>query len=367
MQSMPDRVTMSSIASKAGVSKNTVSLALRHDPQIPAATRARIEKIAAELGYAKNPVVAQLMTELRKNHPAGYRRTFALLNANLDKNAFTRHPTIPDYVAGCRSRATQLGYGLDEFWLHDPELYGERLNRILRARGIRGVIAVGLMNDNRLPSRFSVTWQNHAAVVTGVRTREPTLSFACVDHHALMLQAMEHARQLGYARPGLVLEGTIDRLVDGRFSSGFWFGQQTLPTSEHIPGFYGVEAARHDQTAFRTWFEHNRPDVIFTLHTVVRDWLSKLGKIAPRDLGLIQLERRRGCADWSGMEQHNDVTGEAAIDMLVSLLQSEEPGLPAFPRATLIGASWAEGNTTRTTMKSTSPASTKRRGRQSPT
>ncbi len=34
--------TMTDIARRAGVSKNTVSLALRHDPQIPAATRARI-------------------------------------------------------------------------------------------------------------------------------------------------------------------------------------------------------------------------------------------------------------------------------------------------------------------------------------
>ena len=69
------RVTMSTIAERAGVSKNTVSLALRHDPQIPAETRARIEKIARELGYAKNPVVSQLMTELRKAYSAGHRRT----------------------------------------------------------------------------------------------------------------------------------------------------------------------------------------------------------------------------------------------------------------------------------------------------
>ncbi len=361
---MPARVTMSSIAARAGVSKNTVSLALRHDPQIPASTRARIEKIAAVLGYAKNPVVAQLMTELRKAHPAGYQRTFALLNANLDASAFTRHPTIPAYVAGCRRRAAFLGYGLDEFWLNDPELYGEQLNRILRARGIRGVIIVGLMNDNRLPPRFSVTWQHHAAVVTGVRTREPTLAFACVDHHALVLQAMEHARQLGYVRPGLVLENTIDRLVDGRFSSGFWVGQQGLPATERIPGFYAVEAARHDQTAFYAWFEQYRPDVIFTLHTVVRDWLSALGIKAPRDLGLIQLERRRGCADWSGMEQHNDLTGEAAIDMLVSLLHNEAMGLPVSPRATLIGASWASGNTTHAPTHIGVTGSGSRRGRQ---
>ncbi len=341
------RVTMSSIAARAGVSKNTVSLALRHDPQIPAATRGRIERIARELGYTKNPVVAQLMTELRKAHPAGYRRTFALLNANGDAQAFSRHPTIPAYVAGCRRRAALHGYGLDEFWLHDPGLYGDRLNRVLRARGIRGAIVVGLMKENRLPPRFSVTWQRHAVVVTGVRTREPTLAFACTDHHALVLEAMERARQLGYRRPALVLEETIDRLVDGRFSSGFWFAQRALAESERAPVFYAVEAARADRAVFDAWFRQYRPDVVLTLHTVVREWLAALGAQAPRDIGLIQLERRSGCEDWAGMEQHNDLTGEAAVDMLVSLLHNEELGLPAAPRATLIGASWAEGATVR--------------------
>lgn len=341
------RVTMSTIAGKAGVSKNTVSLALRHDPQIPASTRSRIEKIAGELGYAKNPVVSQLMSELRKAHPAGYRRTFALLNANADPQAFTRHPTVPDYVAGCRRRADQLGYKLDEFWLHDPELYGERLNRILRTRGIRGVIVAGLMRENRLPTRFSVTWQHHAVVVTGVRTHQPTLSFACVDHHELVLEAMERARLLGYRRPALVLERAIDDLVDGRFGAGFWVGQRTLPETDRVPTFLDVELARGDPGRFHTWFRTHRPDVVLTLHTVVREWLSAMGVQAPRDVGLVQLERRRGCADWSGMEQHNDLTGESAVDMVVSLLHNSETlGLPAAPRATLVGASWAEGTTT---------------------
>ena len=339
------RVTMSTIAARAGVSKNTVSLALRHDPQIPADTRARIEGIARELGYAKNPVVSQLMTELRKAHPAGYRRTLALLNANQDLHAFTRHPTIPAYVAGCRRRAAQLGYTLDEFWLHSAELYGERLNRILRARGIRGVIVVGLMKENRLPSRFSVTWQNHAVVVTGVRTREPTLSFACVDHHALVLEAMEQARLLGYRRPALVLERGIDHLVDGRFGAGFWTAQQALPEAERVPAFLDVEAARGETELFHAWFRAHRPDVILTLHTVVREWLEAAGLRAPRDLGLIQLERRRGCEDWAGMDQHNDLTGEAAVDMLLAALHNDEPGFSTIPRATLITASWAEGAT----------------------
>ena len=338
---------MTTLANHAGVSKNTVSLALRHDPQIPSATRERVERAARELGYVRNPVVAQLMAELRKTHSGSRRRTLALLNANLDPQAFTRHPTIPAYVAGCRRRATMHGYALDEFWLHDPALHGEQLNRVLRARGIAGLAVVGLMKENRLPARFAVTWPRHAVVVTGVRTREPTLSFACVDHHALVLEAMERVRALGYRRPALVLERSIDRLVDGRFSAGFWFAGEILPEADRLPAFLDVERARTDPALFQSWFRTRRPDVVFTLHTVVREWLSAIGLEAPRDIGLVQLERRRGCEEWSGLEQHNDLTGEAAVDMLVSMLHHQEPSMTAFPRATLVGASWADGKTTR--------------------
>jgi LacI family transcriptional regulator len=341
------RVTMSLIAAKAGVSKNTVSLALRDDPQISAPTRRRVAGIAAALGYAKNPVIAQLMVELRKAHPAGYQHTLALLNANLDTRAFTRHPTIPAYVEGCRRRAAFHGYKLDEFPLHDPDLNGARLNRILAARGIRGALVVGLMKENQLPQTYAPVWDTIAAVVTGVRTRNPTLPFCCVDHHALVLQAMENALALGYTRPALAVDGRIDRLVEGRFSSGMLVGQQKLPARQRIPAFTQIEAARQNPALFEKWLARHKPDVIFTLYNVIRAWLETLGHRIPQDIGLIQLERRRDNREWAGMDQHNDQTGEAAVDMLVSMLHNNESGVPAFPRATLISGSWVPGGTVR--------------------
>jgi LacI family transcriptional regulator len=45
------------------------------------------------------------------------------------------------------------------------------------------------------------------------------------------------------------------------------------------------------------------------------------------------------------MDQHNSIVGEAAVDMLVSMLHSGEPCPPPFPRATLIGGTWVDGKT----------------------
>jgi len=341
------RVTMSTLARELGVSKNTVSLALRHDPQIPVATRQRVLAAAKRLGYALHPVVSHLMAQLRQSHAGAPRHTLALLNANRSRDAFRTHPTVPAYVEGVKRRAALLGYGVDNFWLHDPELDGTRLNRILRARGIRGLVVVGMMDENHLPERFVTTWNQHACVVTGLRTHEPTLSFCCVDHHALVMQAVEHALVLGYKRPGLVIDGRIDRLVEGRFSAGMWGGQQALPQAQRVETFFDLEAARAEPKLFHEWLARERPDVVFTLYNVVRRWIEAAGLRVPDDIGLIQLERRRGNLDWAGMDQHNDLTGEAAVDMLVGMLHSNELGLPAHPRATLISGSWVDGATVR--------------------
>jgi LacI family transcriptional regulator len=43
------------------------------------------------------------------------------------------------------------------------------------------------------------------------------------------------------------------------------------------------------------------------------------------------------------MDQHNDVVGAAAVDMLISAIHGNELGLPDYPKATLIGPTWMDG------------------------
>lgn len=340
-------VTMATLAVHAGVSKNTISLALRGDSRIPPATRARIEAIAKQLGYQKNPVVAHLMSELRKTKTPEYRRTLALFNGNVDRDALTRHPNIKIWMQGCERRAESQGYIFDKFWLLDPELNGQRLGRILRSRGINGAIILGSFSDNHLPARFAELWEQIACVVTGVRTHEPTLSFCCVDHHALMLEAMRQVRLLGYQRPALVLSQTVDELVEGRFSAGMWIAQQQLPAKQRVPGFDWSTGGDDHPQRFRAWLKRHKPDVLLTLHPGCRETVAQLGYRVPRDLGLVNLEMNPTMPDWAAMNQRNDLTGEAAVDMLITMLHNNETGIPESPRAMLGSSHWVPGKTVR--------------------
>lgn len=340
--------TMAEVAKAAGVSKNTVSLALKGSPRISEETRRRIAEMAESMGYRLNPTVAHLMAQLRQNRSPGYQATLALINAHKAPDAFEQHPTIPLYVKGCRERARQLGYQLDEFWLHEPNMPVSRWLSIFRARNIRGIILTGMMQHNRLPQHLSQLWDEYPAVVTGVRTRDPALSFACSDQHALALEAFEKALALGYKRPALVLDGVIDELIEGRFTAGFLTGQNRLCSlKQRTQPFHEVAAARLDRTVFSKWLEKNRPDVIFTLYHEVKRWLLDLGLRVPEDIGLIQYEWRVGHAEWAGMDQRNDLVGEAAMDMLISMVHHNERGVPEHPRATMIGCHWIDGTTVR--------------------
>ncbi|HZZ17906.1 MAG TPA: LacI family DNA-binding transcriptional regulator [Opitutaceae bacterium] len=340
------RTTLKDIALEMGYSKNTISLGLRGSSQIPPETRKRIAVVAERMGYRPNAVVSQLMAQLRSARTSRLQAKLALVNANLDPAALQSHPTIPIYVEGCVRRAASLGYDFDRFWLHDPELTAERLLRILTARGIKGMILVGLMDTNHLPEKLQSVWSKLPCVVTGVRTRDPALSYCCVDHYNLALIAFERAAALGYKRPALVLDDVIDALVERRFSAGFLTGQRMLPKAQQIPVFGEVTGPGRTEV-FRSWLKRHKPDVIFTLYNSVFGWLKAEGKKVPEDIGVIQLEWRSSRPDIAGMHQHNLVAGEAAVDMVVSQIHNNETGVQEFPRATLIGATWMDGKTVR--------------------
>jgi LacI family transcriptional regulator len=341
------RTSMTDIAKAAGLSKNAVSLALRNDPQIPAATRARVAALALKMGYERNPALGHVMSMMRRKGFSGTLGTIALFNANQAPDAFTRHPTIPSYVKGCTDRAGLLGYALDTFWLYEKKMTGERLREILESRGVIGAIIVGMMRENRLPTFIMPVIDNFPCVVTGVRTRGPALSFASVDHHIVTLRAYERALALGYKRPGLVLDAQIDELVEHRFSAGYLTGQALVPPENRLRPFTNFQAGRETPPGFGEWLEKEKPDVIFTLYNGVRRWVESAGREVPRDIGLIQLEWRESSPDWAGMNQHNDISGAVALDMLVTMIHNGEKGVPPFPRATLVGPTWVNGKTVR--------------------
>ena len=216
----------------------------------------------------------------------------ALLNANNDLNAFTSHPTIPINVEGCHRRDNQLGYSFDSFWIQKRTITANRLIQIFKTRNLKCLVVIGLIGGNQIPSPVNPIWESFPIVVTGVHTRNPALSFACVDNHNLTLMAVERLIESGYKRPALGLDDSINLLVKRRFSASLKTSQLGLEDQNRSPAFLKYKQAKVDHRIFKSWILDSKPDVVLTLYNSASSWIQGgvwqvLGNIV-----FAQLERR---------------------------------------------------------------------------
>ncbi len=336
--------TVRSLAVLAGVSKATVSLALRDNPRIRLSERLRIQRLAAEAGYAPNAVMAHLLTQLRAGKTSTFQSTLGLVYATRTPEQLNHLASFREWFNACRARARQLGYGLDEFTLFEPGVNPERLVQILDARNIRGLVVVGPFPRSIIPPEYDPIWERSATVVIGVRPVRPALSCAANDQFATAKNAVLALRELGYQRPGLCISFEVDAHVEDRFQGGFGVAQRSLPKRDRLPVFAYRPA---DRARFIRWVERYRPDAIVTLHHEIKGWLEGANLHVPCEIGLAHLDRVPDLQDWAGTRQNHESVGYAAIDMVIGQLHRNEVGVPPFQKCTFTNSTWVPGATVR--------------------
>lgn len=173
----PERpVTLKDIARKAGVNPSTVSRAMRNDPRISEVVRKRINRLAQKMGYRPNPLVAALGAQVR-----GYRRAprgvaIAVLNCWPGTNKSSWRDL---YIEGITTRTEQLGYRIEHLLLAELDDSVPRLNKILRARGLRGLIILPVPEEIDL-SKLDCT---HLALATiSYSMKNPIVHRAASDY-----------------------------------------------------------------------------------------------------------------------------------------------------------------------------------------
>ena len=354
---MPRTTTIRDVAREAGFSPATVSLALRNHPRLLKATCLKVQRIAKKMGYRPNALVAQLLAQLRASRTPKFQSTIGLINASENQRILSEISTFREWVEGCRERAIQLGYGIDEFWLHEAGMTPHRLAGIFQARNIRGWIVVACLGDSALPPGFDEIGDGFAGVAIGMRRVKPPMHIACNDQFATVRQAFDEALRCGYERPALVISEDVDALVEGRFSGGFHAAQRSLPTRRRMPEFLfhspldvpmNVKIGSPQvMLRFREWFTRHKPDAILCIHHEVKAWVEQAGAHVPRDVGLIHLDWNDGLKNWAGMNQNSRLIGAAGVDMLIGQLHRNEVGIPPFPKCMMIESSWVAGGTVR--------------------
>ncbi len=338
-------VSLHTIAQRAGVSAMTVSRVLRKAPRVTEETRARVLRAAQELGYRPDPHLARMMQIMRANKQVRIRAVIAVIREYVPQDDLLgpSYQYVP--IDAIRQRAHAHGYEVEEFWLGKDGLTPKRLQKILHARGIEGVIVSP--QSVQLPcSRLD--YSPFAAVTFGYAMREPALHM-CAGNMTLGIQtaaAQLHAR--GYRRIGVAVTQWIVNRSQFGYSGGLFHWQQDLPRKDRVP----LLLLPHNNisrgySAFAKWMRAYEPDALISFDTDVPGWLARLGLRVPEDIGFVAHDWTPRMSGYAGIYQRRDHLAAAAVDLIATQLLHHERGVPEVPRQILIPPVWIEGPSVR--------------------
>lgn len=336
--------TIRQLAALTGVSRTTVSLALRNHPSLPADTRARIQKLAALHGYKQDPVVSSLMAQLRTSRAKRAVEQVAYFTTWDTRDGWRRPGNEHNYFLGACERATKLGYEIEHIWAREPGLTTARLSKILYTRSIRGIILGPFINPR---SHISMDWKHFATAAISHTLVRPLVHRASHGHYNGMFLALRHLRHHGYRRIGFATRLEQSERVGSSWLAALLVYQQSIPESQRVPPLLPPVPTKAvmDVAAFEKWFRTHKPDAVVSNLSNLLDILRTMGFRVPEDVGFASLDLTNKDDPWSGVDQQAMDVGAAALDLVVTQLQNNEFGLPKYPRTVYLDGLWREGNT----------------------
>lgn len=331
------RPSCKTIAKEAGVSRMTVSMALRDHPRVAPETRERIKEIAARQGYTPDPNLTQLMGYLRKRDISREEPVIALLNGNrCPLKDFS--PDAKLIREGAIERAESLGFKTEDFWLHEPNMRVQRMVQILEARGIRGIVVLPVKS---LRDVFMLPQEEFMGVATCSVAAK--LGFNQVHPHfyQAMHLGVSSLSQKGFKRIGFCVTEADDEKSNHLYQCYLTWYQQGIPVEDQVPILIREEITPAD---LLKWVDRTRPDVVFSTNPEHYQWLEQGGLRVPDDISFAALGP--ACQDLDGIARVSvdyRRIGATAMDILKARLANERLGPTDNPAVTLIRGDWVDG------------------------
>ena len=279
------RPTIVDVASRAGVSKSTVSLVLQNSPLVRDETREEVRRAMAEIGYVYNRAAANL-----RSANAGL---IGLVINDLRNPFFTEFATSVQMALSARGYATVLA-NTDE----DPGLQAQVVGAMLE-HGVSALIVSPAYGDEGATfgaiARAGVPAMQVLRQVAGDTAQVP---FAVPDYAAGSRMATDHLLAQGARRIAFVggLEGravTTQRMA-GYLAALAAAGLRPL----HLPGRPGRAFGR--EAALRLAREHPDIDAVLCFNDLVALGLlsgcAEIGRPVGQDLRVVGFDDIEECA-----------------------------------------------------------------------
>ncbi|MDB6126335.1 MAG: hypothetical protein JWM35_231 [Verrucomicrobia bacterium] len=336
----PTAITLGFVARTAGVSSATASRALSGHPNVRDEIRTKVREIAETHGYRRNHIVSTIMGQVRSARTQHFVGNLALVHVPSEAQPMLR-PMQQRMIQAATERGMELGFQAGVFSLGDRPGGAAALTRVLRARGVLGVVFLQ-PNSNHTTAGFS--WEYFTSVQIDYDSPVLVQHTVSLDHHFTLVAALARLQALGYSRMGLFIERHKDERLVHKWSAAFRSYQENQGGIGAVPVLRSEAISSRD---FLLWRRKHRPDLVIGHVDRAVGWLKREGISTPKDIGFFNLnwnERMRACA---GLDLRPELHGVVAVEMLAAQIQRNERGMPANPQTVSILGRWIGGPTIR--------------------
>ncbi|MCR4391483.1 MAG: LacI family transcriptional regulator [Candidatus Acetothermia bacterium] len=307
-------VTIKDVARAAGVSPSTVSRALNDSPLLREETKARIRRLATELGYERN--------ELARGLVKGSSGVVGLLVPDIT------NPFFAEITHGVGEVAHARGYGV-VLCTTDGDPDRERsYMQLLRRKRVDGLILTSVTADD--PSLVTLMRAGLPLVLVSRLVRGVDAPYVVVDDRKGGRLAVEHLVDLGHRRIGFIggpenVQSSQDRMEAYREV----LAEQRLPVRKSWAVYADfTQAAGQDQGHRMLGLPH-RPTAIFAANDMIAlgvlEAAEEVGLRVPEDLSLVGYNdisyASLPCIQLTTVAQPTYDMGRIAADYLLDVIE----------------------------------------------
>jgi LacI family transcriptional regulator len=305
--------TIRLLAEELQLSRVTVSAALRGLPWVKSTTRDRILRRAKQRGFAERSgpdAFAGMLGFLRvKGH------------TQRGRAAVERHRVI---CRAAKDAAYEAGYGVEELVVGADEL--DTLPAVLAASGCGGLLVLPVPSEDLLRRVWS---PSVPCVYTDVPPDTMNVDSVCPDYHQAIFLAFGRLRELGFKRPGLMLDNHLPLPARERVRSAY--GWAFNPGGGVAPSLLFTPVRSVD--IFESWLGRHSFDVLLSTDPEHARRLT-----SEFELPVFGLMPEMNGAE-SGLDLNLSAVGRQAFEILHNRLA--RPGRSTAASRVFTSASWS--------------------------
>ncbi|HTM77061.1 MAG TPA: LacI family DNA-binding transcriptional regulator [Devosia sp.] len=320
-------IRLKDIAGKTGFSTNTVSLALRESPRIPAPTRALIQQAAAELHYLPNQIAKSLVSRQTM--------TIGLVLTDIT------NPTLTHAAKAIELALAARGYGTLFATSNNTLDEEKRTLEMFRSRQVDGML-IYPTNHRQLDHIRPLRRANYPVVLL-VADPDAGIDAVCVDERRGAWKAVRHLLEMGHRRIGMLdsssqhgngekREGYLKALAETGLA---YDASLTVDLAGHaaLHGMTAMDELMSRKTGATAVFCANDSLAIGALH-----WCQRHGVAVPQQMAIM------GCDDieyaafagvpLSSIRYATRAVSDLAVERLMELIAAKDILPP--PRVSMI-------------------------------